>query len=217
MLTGRCFLLAALLCSLPMASSARDLWAKNSEKLSETDETIDWSSPGEVARIHANFNKGQLIVHGKVIDVRSMMNPGLTEVNWSKEANALFINSSDGGGVGTWSTRVFVISRSEVHEVKVGEAISKRAFPSDTPHEYLNVMSIGWINHGSVLLVLRQVPNSSSYKDMDLARFYLVDINSGRVIEQLTPADAAKKYRALFGPGAEAVVSQSSNDVRSRQ
>ncbi|WP_413624791.1 hypothetical protein [Luteibacter sp. Lutesp34] len=212
MLTGKCLLIAALLCSLPMASSARDLWAKNSEKLRETDETIDWASPGKVARIHADLNKGQLIAHGNVVDVQSLMNPGLTEVNWSREANALFINSSDGGDVGTWSTRVFLISGSEVHEEKVGEAVSKEAFPSDTPLEYINVMSIGWINHGSALLVLRQVPNSSSYKDMGLAMFYLVDIKTAAVVEQLTPADAAKKYRSIFGPGAKAVVSQSDHE-----
>ncbi|HVI56044.1 MAG TPA: hypothetical protein VM621_13460 [Luteibacter sp.] len=217
MSTRTSVLLAILSLALPMASSARDLWSKNSETLKETAETIDWVSPGNMAKIHAGVDEAQLTVGGKVIDVQDVMNPGLTELNWSNEANALFINSSDGGDVGTWSTRVFVISGNGVHEVKVGAAVSKQRFPSAIRRKYMNVMSIGWINHGSALLVLRQVPNSSDYKDMNLARLYVVDVDSGRVIEQLTPADAAKRYRTVFGPGAEAIVSQSPNDVTSRQ
>ena len=218
MMSARASVLLAILWSaFPMACSASDLWAKNSETLRETSETIDWVSPGHVAKIHADIDKGQLTARGKVIDIQDVMNPGLTEVNWSNEANALFINSSDGGDVGTWTTRVFAISANGVREVKVGAAVSKQPFPSATRRQYLNVVSVGWINSGSALLVLRQVPNSSDYRDMNLARLYVVDIKSGRVIEQLTPADAAKKYSAVFGPGAEAVVSQSPNDVRLRR
>lgn len=213
MLGRTTFLIAILILSSPMASSARDLWAKRSENLRETDETIDWSSPNKVARIHADINKGQLTACGKVNDIRNMMNPGLTEVNWSTQANAFFINSSDGGDVGTWSTRVFLIRENGDHEVKVSEAISRQDFPSVTPREYLNVMSIGWINHGSALLVLRQVPNSSRYRDMNVARVYVVDVQTESVTEELTSVEADKKYHAVFGPGAKAVVSQSSDDA----
>jgi hypothetical protein len=208
MLMRQRILLAILSLALPMASPARDLWAKHSEALRETDETIDWTSPGNVATIHADVEKGQLTTRGQIIDVRDVMNPGLTEVNWSSDAKALFINASDGGEVGTWLTRVFVIGADGIHEVKVGAAISGQPFPSATPREYLNVMSIGWLDHGTHLLVMRQVPNSSSYEDMDLARFYVVDVPSGRVTEQLTPAEAAKRYRAVFGRGAAAAVAQ---------
>lgn len=212
------FLIAFLSLSFPTASLGRDIWAKHSETLRETDETIDWVLSTDNVRIHSDANSGQLIAHGKVIDVREMMNPGLTEVNWSKDAGALFINSSDGGEVGTWSTRVFAITGSEVREVRVGEAVSKEAFPSDTPREYLNVMSVGWIEHGAALLALRQVPNSSSYgEDMDLARLYVVDLGSSRVIERLTPAEAARKYRSVLGPGTEEALSQSSIDVTLRR
>jgi hypothetical protein len=202
------WLLLAFL-STPVYAGA-DAWAAGSQLLTQTDDSISWTSPDGRTRIRFSEDRGVLVVGKSSIDVADVMNPGLTEVNWLKPARSLFINSSSGGTIGTWSTRVFVASGERLHEVLIGRMITKAsALTSRCRH--LNVMSVAWLDSGKDLLVMQQVPNSSGCSHMSEAVFYVVDLTAERIKERLSIGDGTSRYGQLFGPGVREIATPSLN------
>jgi hypothetical protein len=188
---------------LPVNADA-DLWATNSQVLKQTDDSISWISPDGRTRIQSDEDRAVLVIGRSSINIDDVMNPGLTEVNWLRPAGSLFINSSSGGTIGTWKTRVFVASGERHREVAVGKLIAKEASLTSTCR-YLNVMSVAWLDGGKDLLVMQQVPNSSGCSHMGHAAFYVVDLTTERVKERLTIGDGAARYGQLLGPGVREI------------
>lgn len=194
---------------LPVHADA-DLWASNSQVLKQTDDSISWISPDGRARIQSDDDRAVLVMGKTSIDIADVMNPGLTEVNWLGPAGSLFINSSSGGTIGTWTTRVFVTHGERYRDVAIGKLIAKASWLTSTCR-HLNVMSVAWLDGGKNLLVLQQIPNSSRCSYMNDAVFYVVDLTTERVKERLTLGAGAAKYGQLFGPGVREIATPSLN------
>lgn len=193
-----------LILVFPLAYSqsivAQDLWAKGSQVLKQTDNAIEWSAPDGRASLRTNEDKGTLTIDKTVLDASDVINPGLTELHWSPNSASVFINSSDGGEVGSWFTRVFVSNGGHVREVPIGKIVANASKLHSTC-KILNVMSVGWVVDGKKLLVMQQVPNSSGCSHMDATAYYVVDVQTGRIIERPTRSNVFTEYGSLFGPG----------------
>lgn len=130
----------------------------------------------------------------------------LVEIKWSSDSKAFFINASDGGLVGKWSTFIYQLGTHGVSLTKLTKPLEfDEAMLTDCG---LNTASIGWVRGHRELLVMQQVPDSSDCTNMGNAVGYIFDAESKRVIEELQPSEIRLHYRKYLGLQAKLAVSK---------
>jgi hypothetical protein len=159
-----------------------------------------------VGRTYAN-----VVLNGNAFDIGNIvLDPKLTEVGWSAAVKSLFVDGSDAGQTGDWRTRVFVLSPTGAREVPVLKLLKGDHSLQSDCHE-LSMLSVGWIESGSALLAMKQVPNSSGCSNMAKVLFYVIDISTNSIREVLTPATARMRYAKLLGPVTKSAMNEFPN------
>ncbi len=137
----------------------------------------------------------------KLLGLADVQFTPLSEVLWSPDSQALAITWSDGGYVGTWRPRVFLVARGRVQEARVVEEMLKDFAVRFTCEKLgdlkdsANVAVLHWIKGSSKLLLVAEVPNHSSCKDMGSVMGYIVSVPSGKVLQRLS----LRQLRAQWG------------------
>lgn len=135
----------------------------------------------------------------------SISTPELLEVGWSPDANDVFINASDGGASGTWSTRVFKRSDAGLREIPIEKLIEKvSTLRSDC--RFKNVGAVAWIEGHRNLLVLEQVPDSSGCTNMGKVVGYVLDVVTPKVLERLNAEQVKARFHSQLGIQGQAAV-----------
>ena len=205
-------LAAVFLFTVPLlAHGTTDIWAQGSAALTDHGDFATWQAPGNEASIHLGEGGSTLKARRSVMSIEGIFaNVNLAEVGWSPRLHGVFLNASDGGEVGTWGTRAFVIESGKARELPVARLLkTAKALTSDC--DDLNVMSVAWLEEERALLVLEQVPNSSGCSNMNRAALFVVDVATGKVREKLSPEAARTRYARFLGEGVTAILTQLPN------
>lgn len=206
-------------CLLPIVASATDeaeTWSSQAQLLTPNpkDEfTGKWVAPGGYASVVYSDDDVLLRIgrfKTSVGDIASYA--ASVEASWSPEAHGVFVNASEGGAVGIWSSRVFVTRKNgKVVEVPIRRiVVARRALltiPCDdhttkaVATDCLNFASLAWLDHGQKLLVILAVPNSSRYPNMGDSLFFVVDLQKRRIDKMLSNGEALSTYGSYLSRG----------------
>jgi len=150
--------------------------------------------------------------------VEAFMHP---EAAWSPDSRSFWLTSTDGGLVGSWRTRVYVIRNGSLQRIdptQLVKADMARAFPpcrtggnknlecgaSDrhffaTRLDWVNVAAIKWVSPRS-LLVVGQIPCSSRY-GINMCKFegYDIAVPSGRILARYDKSSLRKECSGYCG------------------
>lgn len=135
----------------------------------------------------------------------SVSTPELLEISWSPDARDVFINASDGGASGTWSTHVFRRTDAGLREIPVEEFI-ERSSALQTDCQFKNVGSVAWVKGHGNLLVLEQIPDSSGCSNMGQVVGYILNVGSLKVLERLSAEQVKARFRPQLGSQGQAAV-----------
>jgi hypothetical protein len=211
-----CFSSIALLIVLVSSGSLAaeeqtSLWSSRASGFNVVGEgeraTASIMSPDKNAELRVTGDNLRLIVKGAdQLDLSRFLNTiSLTEVLWSDDSSAFFINDSDGGSVGSWETHAYIVENREVIEIPLGSIISKNSrLTSDC--KYKNVGSVTWIDGHGKILVIEQVPGSSGCSNMDSFAGYIIDVKMGKVLEILGPDALKKRFKKAVGANVKSLL-----------
>ena len=125
----------------------------------------------------------------------------LAELAWSPDSSAFFITESDGGLVGTWDTRVYLIEGNRVRRAYVSQEVAKRfktTYKCREPEEP-NIGGIRWIEGSQRLLLVAEVPPHSSCRDMGKIRGYIVRMPTGKITRELDEKTLVAQWGQWLG------------------
>jgi hypothetical protein len=180
------------------------IWARHSHSLLaaglDAKGTATVLSPDKHAELRLHAGEFGLLVNGALIEDLSNLigSVSLTEVLWSPDSSAFFVNASDGGEVGTWKSYVFLLSGEKVREVQVGSLIAGQS-GLKTTCDYKNLGSLGWMDGHAKIMLMEQVPSSSECSNMNSIKGYVIDTEAGRVLEVLEMPAVEKRFQPYFG------------------
>lgn len=121
----------------------------------------------------------------------------LAELLWSPSSTAFSITESYGGEVGDWHVSVYEIRGGRVYRLNVTKEVVQsfkrhyRCKESEDP----NVGAVKWLNGGKCLLLVAEVPPHSSCPEMGKLRGYIVEVPTGKIVQQFDE----RKLRADWG------------------
>jgi hypothetical protein len=123
----------------------------------------------------------------------------LTEFKYSDDSKAVFMNSSLGGYTGDWHTHIYRFRNGKAHEFDIVKVLRTSGLPKSNADCEPNIYSIAWLRQSSQLLVLAEIPPSSSCGvNMGLSRGYVVDLDHHRVIESYSAKQYVKKFHGFL-------------------
>jgi hypothetical protein len=209
------------------ASDIDSLWSLQGQPLhlnKRDHSTGVWRAPGDRASlIYGDDGSAVLKIGTFKTDVADMASYAASiEVSWSPEAQGVFVNASEGGAVGTWSSRVFVTRGDKVVEIPVRKNVDNRRVILTIPcggdekdalngNRCVNFASLAWIDHGRKLLVVQMVPNSGGYPNMNEASLFLIDLQTANVEKVISPKEALASYRQYLAPWIREVLTYDVN------
>jgi len=121
----------------------------------------------------------------------------LAELAWAPDSIAFFVTESYGGWVGDWHVRVFVIEDGKAHRMAITNEVVKsfkKHYRCKEPQDP-NIGAVKWLNGSTKLLIVAEVPPHSNCPEMGKLRGYIVEIPTGKIVEQFDE----KKLRADWG------------------
>lgn len=212
-ITIRAALMLLCTASVPAlgANSGIPYWADGAKGLvSATDGVTSGVSiyaPNHKALIKFENNELRLYVNGSPkTDLTNLIwSIYLVEIKWSRDSKAVFINTSDGGLIGTWSTFIYEIGEHGVSLTHLKKSLKYTNGMRTNCN--VNTASIAWLNGHRQLLILQQVPNSSSCANMGNSMGYILDVKSHRIVKELRPNEVKLHYMKYLGVQARLAVS----------
>ena len=123
----------------------------------------------------------------------------LTEFKYTDDSTAVFVNSSLGGFTGDWHTHIYRFKNGKAQEFDILKVLKASGLPKSSEDCDPNIYSIAWLHENSQLLVLAEIPPSSSCGvNMGLSRGYVVDLDHHRVIETYSAKQYVKKFHKFL-------------------
>jgi len=193
-----CIAVIATMLHTACANSAdcRGLWSADAAPLYEASAVFDTASESGKA-VPSPDKKWNVVGEEESIvlrrDSRTWVLPTLPltktliEALWSPDSRYFAINQSDGGAVGTWQVHVYeVTERSGPRLTHVEKTALAKA--SKLPHcfepEIANLGAVAWLNGGSELLLVSEVPPHSSCTNMGDTTMFRVSMRSGHTVKE---------------------------------
>ena len=200
-------LLSASACA---SETWKPYWSAGAKSLSSnglaTTKEVKIYSPDHQSLIEYHNLSMNLYVGGeKMRDLTNLIgSPYLIEIRWSDDSRAFFVNASDGGLIGTWSTYIYVLRRTSALEIPIGDLIKSNSLNSNC---HVNTASVAWLHGHRDLLILQQVPDTSNCRNMGHATGYIVSIKSRTVVKHLSPREIHEHYAQYLGIESKSAVS----------
>jgi len=219
-----CSAVAMLLPTLVSAADWTPYWAAGAHGFAAGDSAQHDSvyvikAPDEQSSLRSGQGKLELLTGNKpaadLSEYAGALN--LIEANWSDDSRAVFVNTSDGGDAGTWTTHVFVFDDGDsIHELPVEKTIvAATKLKSDCIH---NVGAAAWLEGHKQLLVVEQVPVSGC-ADGGATAGYVLDTANGTIARTLTAKELKSDYAKYLGesPKANMVVVADKPDPKEKK
>jgi hypothetical protein len=125
----------------------------------------------------------------------------LAELAWSPDSKAFFVTESYGGEVGEWVVWINVIEGERVRVINPAKDVSKsfkkhyKCYNAEEP----NVGAVKWLNGGKHLLLVAEVPPHSSCPEMGKLRGYIVEIPTGKIVQEFDEAKLTTDWGPFLG------------------
>lgn len=195
---------------LPVQAQAEDgFWSANSETLGAynvTEATLQ-SPGGKAELIYKNYT---LLLttfsHHKVDLTKFVSTPNLVEAGWSRDSRAVFINTSDGGSIGTWSIHAYVIEKNGVLEELPVAASVGSVSKLTSSCTFKNLSAVTWLDGHKKLLLIEQIPDTSNCSNMGDSSGYIYDTSINRVTAKLSKSELKKGFWDYLGPQGRGAV-----------
>lgn len=126
---------------------------------------------------------------------------GLAELAWAPDSAAFVITESLGGAVGEWRVTVFLVGVDRIRRLDVTREVFRRfrrhyvCQDSEEP----NVGAVAWLKSSRKLLVVAEVPPHSSCQQMGQVRGYVVEVRSGKVVQEFTEQQLRARWSHDLG------------------
>ena len=150
-----------------------------------------WSSAKEPepesAKFYASIYGGARLL--RTVELKDLS--AATFVKWSPDSKAFYVMWSDGGAIGEYHVRAFIVSNDGVIE----SAAPKNVAADFAQHHYCkprgnNLYAVKWDEGAKQLLLQPEVyPTSDCGKEMGFTSGYLVDTETGEIKERYTAAE----------------------------
>jgi hypothetical protein len=129
------------------------------------------------------------------------LNPPHTELIWASDSSKFAVNTSDGGGLGSWDFSIFSARSNGPKKINFYAAVHGLAdhFPHCEEKEVPNFAAVAWIHEDKEILLVAEVPPHSSCSNMGAVVGYRLSANTGRVLEQLPQERLLKEFGSLLG------------------
>jgi hypothetical protein len=124
----------------------------------------------------------------------------LAELAWSPSSDAFFITESDGGSIGRWDTRVYLIKDGKVRGIHLTQEVVrefKKQYSCVEPEEP-NIGAVQWMG-SDMLLLAAEVPPHSSCPEMGKIRGYVVSVPKGRILQRLGEEELRARWGRYLG------------------
>jgi hypothetical protein len=149
-------------------------WSREATSLPfvEARREIHVLSPDKQKEVVVEGTKLKVVIKGKASpELEDYGVQPLAELLWSPNSNAFFLTESDGGEVGTWNVTIYEIKGTQVRKLFVSKHVldSFRKRYTCTESEEPNITAVKWINGGSKVLLVAQVPPHSSCRNGNYA------------------------------------------------
>jgi len=154
-----------------------------------------WSSAKdpepESAKFYASIYSGARLL--KTVELKDLS--AATFVKWAPDSKAFYVMWSDGGAIGGYHVRVFIVSDDQATESPAPKSVAA----DFAQHHYCktrgnNLYAVRWEQGAKQLLLQPSVyPTSDCGKEMGFASGYLVDTETGEIEERYT----AKQMKQL--------------------
>ena len=173
-------------CYSQVCAAQGAMWSKEATYLSykERIRQIQVVAPDHGKAITVNNDKLDIISDGRLLF--SVYVDTLAEVAWSPDSRAFFITESRGGNVGTFIVSVYTVENGIIRYFDVMQkAISefKKHYMCYVP-EVPNIGAVKWLGGSDKLLLMSEVPPHSGCPEMGKVRGYIVEVPSGRIVEE---------------------------------
>ncbi len=202
----RVFLVFSLIlfCANDINAAERDAegdWSREAISISSL-KKIEISSPDHKMIVVVDGVNLAVIINGKSltgIEEKGVMQPA--ELVWSPDSTAFFITETDGGWVGTWHVRVYLIKNEVVYYSDVTQEVIKqfkKQYKCMDPEEP-NVGAVKWLKGSKNLLLVAEVPPHSTCPEMGKIRGYIVEIPTGKVIKEFSKKELKAQWGKYLG------------------
>ncbi len=199
-------LLTASMC-LPGSTMAQaGNWSKEATSLlySGMTRTIKVVSPDGRKSAVIDNERIAVVVDGKRLPgTRGSEIDTLAELGWAPDSKAFFITASEGGAIGRWYVRVYVLVGDGIRRLNIGQEVVKdfkRHYKCWEP-EAPNVGAVTWVEGSAKLLLVAQVPPHSSCREMGKLGGYVVSVPKGRILESMEEKALRARWGGVLGTG----------------
>jgi hypothetical protein len=180
------------------------MWSKRAVPLaySGSARRVVVPAPNDQSQVVVEGNGIQVVRAGQPLVGTEKVGIGtLAEVLWAADSRAFLITESDGGIVGTWTVRMFLVEPMRVDSRLIAPDVAhrfKKQFKCREPEEP-NVGATGWSEDSRWTLLVAEVPPHSTCPDMGKVRGYRVSTKTGKIVEELTQERLKTHWVAFFG------------------
>lgn len=188
-----------------VVESCSGIWSSEGKPLYLGDDLVPNRvlAPNQIISIQAS-NDGLFVIRmaNKAIGIDVLINRPLMEVLWSPDSQRFALNVSDGGVVGGWFAKVYLIDESGgVNQIDIGSEVLRlaNALPRCEEREDANIGVVSWLDGGKELLLVAEVPPHSSCRNMGALQGFRVSASTGVVVEHISERQLRQKWNATLG------------------
>lgn len=179
-------------------------WSTRAVSLAYSGATSRVAVPGANSQLQVvvEGNGIQVVRAGKPLMGTQKVGIGrLSEILWAPNSRAFLVTESDGGIVGTWRVRLFLVEATRVNRKSLDGDVVRRfksQFRCREPEEP-NVGAIAWSDDSRSVLLVAEVPPHSSCPEMGKVRGFRVSVPNGRILEELADEVLKTQWAAFLG------------------
>lgn len=182
------------------STTVEHYWSKSASTVpQESNSYFSLSAPNKefVAQVHQ---------YQLTVTYRGRILPGIpdegiapvSEMKWSPDSKAIFVNWDNGGAVGTWEVNTYLVNNYAVKRVNVIQNVKKdfvKHYKCTSTAEP-NIAAIKWIESFRKLLFVAQVPPDSNCSKMGMMMGYVVSVPSGEIVRIYNQHDLINKWNS---------------------
>jgi hypothetical protein len=139
---------------------------------------------------------------GELTGIENLGIDALAELLWAPNSGAFVVTSSDGGIVGTWDVRLFLLSGNVVQAAAIASQVRadfKTRFKCQD-NEDPNLAALKWVDaSASQLIIVAEVPPHSSCTGMGRIAGYGVSVPSGRILRRYSGSELRERWGQALG------------------
>lgn len=124
------------------------------------------------------------------------------ELAWAPDSKGFFANFSDGGSVGEYHVRVYLLETDGVKMVEPSKYVIQEAlrhYPKCSDPETPNISAIKWFKDSSTLLVAAEVHPHTNCDSMGIFWAYKINLPYGEITKKYDQLEAKKKFWDSLG------------------